>query len=219
MQRNMLKILCLIIILITMTGCSATYEIHISKENTINETIYVYENNKIVDSLSKTKEDEIFNKLLDFERGYEHYKRETYTTEDVSGYKYTYNFNYEEYDAMSQLRKCYDTLTLNTTNELSIKTGKNFICGSYYPEATSLELVITSDYHIKSSNADKIDNNKHIWTINKNNYTNKPIIISFDTNILVEEENNDSKTKIIITFIIFIILIIFVLKNRKKYKI
>lgn len=220
MQRNMLKILSLLLILTILTGCSATYEIHVTKDNTINETIFVYEDNKIVDGLSEKKENEIFNKLLDFERGYEHYKRETHTTEDFSGYKYTYNFNYEEYDAMSQLRKCYETLTLNTTNELSITTSKKFICGTYYPEATSLELIITSDYYIKSSNADKIEGNKHIWNINKNNYTNKPISIKFDTNKIIEEEKEDVNTiKIIIIFIIFFTLIIFVIKNRKKYKI
>ena len=220
MQRNMLKFLTLIIILITITGCSATYEINITKEKKIDETIFVYEDNKIVDTLTEKKENEIFNSLLDFERGYEHYKRETHTTEKYSGYKYTYSFNFEEYDAMSQLRKCYETLTFNSENELSISTSKEFICGNYYPNANSMELIITSDYYIKSSNADKIDNNKHIWIINKNNYKNKPISIKFDTTKINEEEiEKTNTTKIIITFLIFLFLIIFVIKNRKKFKI
>ena len=165
------------------------------------------------------KIDEIFNRLLDFERGYDHYTRETYTTEQFSGYQYSYNFNYEEYDAMSQLRKCYDTLTLNTLNELTLQTSKEFLCGDYYKEAQSMEITITSDYFISSSNADKTEGNKHTWIINKTNYKNKPISIKFDTNTIIEEEKESQIPKIIITFIIFITLIIFVIKNRKKYKI
>ena len=63
MQRNMLKILSLLLILTILTGCSATYETHVTKDNTINETIFVYEDNKIVDGLSEKKENEIFTKL------------------------------------------------------------------------------------------------------------------------------------------------------------
>lgn len=220
MQRFMLKLLSLIIILFTITGCSATYEINFTKDKTIKDTIFVYEDSNIVEGLSETKENEIFNQFLDFERGYEHYKRKTHTTEKYSGYKYTYDFNYEEYDAMSQLRKCYETLTLNTENELSLTTSKEFICGNYYPNASSMEIIITSDYYIKSSNADRIEDNKHIWTINKNNYKNKPISIKFDTTKITEEDEEKTNTiKIIIVFALFITLIIFVLKNRKKYKI
>lgn len=214
MQRNMLKSIILIIITFLLTGCYGKYEIHFTKDNTIQDTIYVYEETKVVDSISDKDEEEIFDELLEFERGHDFYKRETYTTEKYSGYKYTYNFNYEEYDAMSQIRKCYEKIELKTENELSLTTSKEFLCGNYYPNASAMEIIITSDYSIKSSNADQINGNQHIWTINKSNYKNKPISITFDTSKIIEEENEETNIiKIIVVFAIFIALIIFVLKN------
>jgi hypothetical protein len=111
------KIVLLLPLLLLITGCGSTYEIEFTQDDTIKDTISIFEDNDKVERFTKKDEEDFLNKLLDFERGYEHYKRELYTTEDITGYKYTYDFTYEEYDAMSQFRKCYEDLTLKVTDD------------------------------------------------------------------------------------------------------
>lgn len=219
MSSTMLKrILLLIPVTLLITGCGSTYEIEFTQDNKIKDTISIFEENDKVKKLTKEDEDKLLNTLLDFERGYEHYKRELYTTEEITGYKYTYDFTYEEYDAMSQLRKCYEGLTLNVTeNTIELKTEGEFLCATYYKEMPSMEITIKSDYKIVDSNAQMQDGNKATWKINKTNYKKNNIEITFDKNNINEEEK-ELPIKNIIIIILFLIAVIYILKNRKKYK-
>lgn len=219
MSSTMLKrILLLIPVTLLITGCGSTYEIEFTQDNKIKDTISIFEENDKVKKLTKEDEDKLLNTLLDFERGYEHYKRELYTTEEITGYKYTYDFTYEEYDAMSQLRKCYEGLTLNVTeNTIELKTEGEFLCATYYKEMPSMEITIKSDYKIVDSNAQMQDGNKATWKINKTNYKKNNIEITFDKNNITEEEK-ELPIKNIIIIILFLIAVIYILKNRKKYK-
>lgn len=220
MSSTMLKkIVLLLPLLLLITGCGSTYEIEFTQNNTIKDTISIFEDNDKVERFSKKDEEDFLNKLLDFERGYEHYKRELYTTEDITGYKYTYDFTYEEYDAMSQLRKCYEDLTLNVTDDkIELKTKGEFLCATYHNEMPYMEITIKSDYKIEDSNANTQDSNTATWKITKNNYKNTPIEITFDKNDLIEEEEKEFPIKNIIIIALFIIALIYILKNRKKYK-
>lgn len=220
MSSTMLKkIVLLLPLLLLITGCGSTYEIEFTQNNTIKDTISIFEDSDKVERFSKKDEEDFLNKLLDFERGYEHYKRELYTTEDITGYKYTYDFTYEEYDAMSQLRKCYEDLTLNVTDDkIELKTKGEFLCATYHNEMPYMEITIKSDYKIEDSNANTQDSNTATWKITKNNYKNTPIEITFDKNDLIEEEEKEFPIKNIIIIALFIIALIYILKNRKKYK-
>ena len=219
MSSTMLKKIILLLPLIALlTGCGSTYEIEFTQEDTIKDTISIFEDNNIVKNFTKEDEDKLLNELLDFERGYEHYKRELYTTEKVTGYKYTYDFTYEEYDAMSQLRKCYEDLTLNVTdNKIELKTQGEFVCATYYKKMPNIEITIKSDYKIENSNANIQDGNTATWKITKNNYKNSPIEITLDKNNTIEEEKS-FPIKNIIIIILFLIAVVYILKNRKKYK-
>ena len=220
MSSTMLKkIVLLLPLLLLITGCGSTYEIEFTQDDTIKDTISIFEDNDKVERFTKKDEDDFLNKLLDFERGYEHYKRELYTTEDITGYKYTYDFTYEEYDAMSQLRKCYEDLTLKVTDDkIELKTKGEFLCATYHKEMPYMEITIKSDYKIEGSNANTQDSNTATWKITKNNYKNTPIEITLDKTDIIEEEEKDFPIKNIIIIVLFLIAVIYILKNRKKYK-
>lgn len=222
MSSTMLKkIVLLLPLLLLITGCGSTYEIEFTQDDTIKDTISIFEDNDKVERFTKKDEDDFLNKLLDFERGYEHYKRELYTTEDITGYKYTYDFTYEEYDAMSQLRKCYEDLTLKVTDDkIELKTKGEFLCATYHKEMPYMEITIKSDYKIEDSNANTQDSNTATWKITKNNYKNTPIEITLDKTDINEEEEKEKEFPIknIIIIVLFLIALIYILKNRKKYK-
>ena len=218
MSSKMLKRLFLIAILFIITGCGSKYEIEFTNNNTIKDTISIFEDNNIVKNTTTKKEEEITDQILEFERGYEHYKRELYATEEVTGYKYTYEFKYEEYDALSQLRKCYEDLTLNVTDEeIVLETKGEFLCANYYKEMPYIDINIKSDYEIKSTNGKTNDDNSASWKINKSNYKNSPIKITFDKTEIIEDEEKEFPIKNIIIILLFIIALIFIIKNRKKF--
>lgn len=215
----MKKIIILIAFLL-LTGCQATYNIEFNKDK-IKDDIKIYVPSKIVNSANNDKINETETKLADWQRGHEFYKRELYTTDEYTGYNYTYEFNYKEYDAMSEIRKCYDDFNLtNDNNQITLKTSNEFLCATYYQDVTSIEINIsTEDYTIINSNADIKNNNKHTWKINKSNYSNKPIEIKILKKGSQKKDNKKLPIKEIITTIVFIISLIILIKLRKVVKI
>ena len=215
---NMKKIILLLLMLI-LCSCEAKYKI-IIEDNKIYDEIYIVEKSNIVNNASQEQMDSFEDELLDWENAYDYYKRELFTENDLTGYKYTNDFTFEEYDAMSQLCKCYDDFKVeNTNNKLKITTSNDFLCGTYYDNVDNMEITITSKYKVLNSNADKQDDDKYTWIINASNYKNKPINIEIDLN-----EENDTKEKKdinitkILVIIIFILLIIINIVIKKKSK-
>ena len=186
----MKKILIILVVLL-LTGCSANYNINFT-EKSIEESIEIYENSAIVNKYKDKEVNEANTVILDWEEGYDYYKRELYTTEDITGYRYTYNFAYDEYDAMAQLRKCYENFNFKYDNKITLETSPYFLCADYYPKTKEIVINITSEYEITSSNADKVSNNTHTWIINENNYKKKPIKITIDKN---KKSTNSEKKK------------------------
>ena len=211
----MKKIITIILLVLFLTGCSAKYDIYFD-EDKINDTIEIYENSSIINTASDEKTNEINSLLLDWENGYDHYKRELYSTDVITGYRYTYDFDYIEYDSMSHFRKCYDDIELTYDKNIVLKTTDEFLCGTYYPNTKEIVINITSEYEITSSNADKKNNNTHTWIINKSNYKNKPIELTINKDKDYKEpKENKLGFKQIFVIIIFITLIV-ILRIRKR---
>ena len=215
----MKKILLLLITTILLTGCTATYEIDITKDK-INDIILIETDSKNVNNANVATTNTFKTKLGEWENGHDFYKRELVTTAEKTGYQYTYSFNYEEYDAMSQIRKCYEEFNLNYDKNITLSTSKEFLCKNYYPQIKTYTIKITSEYDITSSNADSIKDNIHTWNINANNYKNKPIELRINKNKLyIKEEKKDySFIKNILFIIFFIILVIIFIKRRKDIR-
>ena len=209
----------LIISLFILTGCSAKYNINFTDSHII-DNIEIYENSSIVNNANKEKEDEVNQLILDWENGFDFYKRELYATDTITGYRYTYEFTYEEYDAMSELRRCYEEFELINNNDyITLTTSDEFLCGTYYPNSNEITINITSQYEIESSNADKNDNNTHSWIINKNNYKDHSINLKINKTEKHKEENkpklNIKQISVIILFI-FLIIVLIIRKRRNK---
>ena len=212
----MKKILTLLITTILLTGCHATYDINMTKD-TINDTITIMTKSNNVNNASDATTDKFQLKLGEWENGHDFYKREIITTAEKTGYQYTYSFKYNEYDAMSQIRKCYDKFELNYENEITLSTSNEFLCKTYYPEVKTYIINITSEYEITDSNADYINNNTHTWKVNANNYKNKPINIKINKEKKYKKEttNNNDFIKRILFIIFFIALVVILIKRRK----
>ena len=95
-----------------------------------------------------------------------------------------------------------------------------------------INIKITTNHYVESNNADKVDGNTYIWTINRENYQDKLINITYDTSKEIEDTNvNSTGSKllnwivdnlaivggiiIVLTFLV-VIIIIDGKKNLKK---
>lgn len=207
----MKKIIMLLITVILLTGCEATYDIHI-QEDKITDNIKIFTDSTTVQRANEKDTTKYYDKILDWENGYDFYERELFTTDTKTGYHYNYDFNIDEYDAMSQLRKCYDDLNLTVDSYITIKTTNEFLCSTYYPDVNKIKISITSDYRITTSNADEKNGNTHSWLITRKNYKNKPIEIKINKNIPEENKKQEKESifdlKTILIIIIFILLVI-----------
>ena len=215
----MKKIISLILAILLLTGCSAKYDITFTDDK-IKDEIRVYTDSDTVNNATQSTINSFSNKILEWERGHDHYTREVYTDNGMTGYLYKYDFNYDEYDAMSQIRKCYEDFELTyNDSEIILKTSNKFLCQNYYKDVTDLTITINTDKVITSSNADEINGNTHTWKINKTNYNNKPLEIKINRQEIYKpkKENPLNLTQILI-FILFILLIIVYIINRKSIK-
>ena len=215
----MKKIISLILAILLLTGCSAKYDITFTDDK-IKDEIRVYTDSDTVNNATQSTINSFSNKILEWERGHDHYTREVYTDNGMTGYLYKYDFNYDEYDAMSQIRKCYEDFELTyNDSEIILKTSNKFLCQNYYKDVTDLTITINTDKVITSSNADEINGNTHIWKINKTNYNNKPLEIRINRQETYKPkvENPLNLTQILI-IILFILLIIVYIINRKSIK-
>ena len=215
----MKKKILLLIIPIILTGCSAKYDINFD-ENKIHDNIEIYEDSKKINTATEEQENQINDLLLDWENGYDFYKRELYTTDKITGYRYTFDFNYDEYDAMSQLRRCYEEFEFNyETNKIRLITSDEFLCGTYYPDTKEIEINITSKYEITSANADKHENNTYTWIVNKNNYKDHSINLIIDkTKEYKEPKEKILSTKQILVLILFVVLVIILIIRKRRNK-
>ena len=110
-------------------------------------------------------------------------------------------------------------------NILTIDSGLNFYLDDNVDEVA---INITTDHKVTEANADKYENNTYTWIINKQNYSNKNIIMSIDFNeetLPTEEKNNIKFSTVLlivilpIIFIISLILLIMYNKNKKDNQI
>ncbi len=216
----MKKNIFLIIITLLLTGCSARYDIYFSDKN-IHDNIEIYEDSTIINNSTEKMNDELNTLFLDWENGHDYYERELYATDKITGYRYKYDFTYDEYDAMSHLRKCYEDFEFTYDNsKVKLVTSDEFLCGTYYPNAKEMVISIESKYEISSSNADEKEGNTHTWIINKENYKEHPIIFEINKNTEAKDLNKRHRITIkeILIFLLFISLIIILIKRKRRDK-
>lgn len=210
-----MKKILLILLILLLTGCKATYNISFDEKN-INESIKIYTNNSNIENANQKTIDKVSDELYNFEYDYEYYNKEKYQEGNNTGYNYTYSFDYDTYNLYTELKKCYDDFNYSNGDYTTLKTSNEFTCFNYYPEIEEITINITSKYEITEANADQKDGNTYTWIINQKNYKNKPINIRI--NKKKEYKENKVNNKLIITFSIFIILILILLFMKKKTK-
>ena len=228
----MRRIIIILLFMITLSGCSVNYEIDyfddVYKENCDvvfysnelidNENYFDYLNNNYKDFLFITSFNSDPGDLTNDEilKNYEVYN--TKINDNGIVFNYLYNKNNKINDS-SLIHYLFENVNIDENN-INIREINNI-----FDNYTNLEEIIISlktDKYITGGNFDKEENDRYYWIINKDNYKNKTIEVSFSDKYLdkVLYKTNTNSNKIIdiviLLLMIVVLLGILVIYNRVK---
>lgn len=202
-----MKKLYLIILLLLITGCTANIEIEFSRDE-VKETLL------ITGTKEYLKDKDLTSEFANFEKGFENYSKNLiYTSNSAISKEYTYTNDYDNYELMTFLTKCYDNVSVVRRQEIVVSTTEEFKCFDMYPDLEEVKIRIKSMYKAKNNNSDKREGKYYVWVINKDNYMDKPINITFSNEY--DKVSASSYTIYIILGIAVVILFIVLKKIRK----
>lgn len=217
-----LKVTAFLILIFTLTGCSAQYNLTIDDKNIDENTILQF-------SKSQYTSDEITSyvseKISITQEPQETEKYESTKTEDDNNYYINYNhlFSTDNFIKSYFVTKCYKNVELKKSfNTMTLSTGNLFSC-IYIDDMNipleSVQINITTKLKVNQSNADKVSGNTYTWNINKNNYTNKSINMIMETpkdNTALIKSTKETIWIYAIFIIPVIIVIVYLLWKKKK---
>lgn len=216
------KLIVLMIILLTLTGCSFEYNIKIDT-NTINEENIIYIPNTNKYNIKQEVENLVSN-YTGPTNSLGMYEQSVTEKNNNFGmlYKKEYNKLYDYNNSLS-FSICYDNYKLLKEKEkIVISTSKKFNCFNKYNELDDVTINIESKLEVESSNADEVNDNIYTWHINRNNADNKPIniVLKPNTEKIEKKKQFGVFLLVILAFILFGIIVLLIrLKGKRKNKI
>lgn len=217
----------LLLMIIFVTGCEAEYNIEISNNIILKETIIVTEDNK--ETFNK-KNSLLYNRTPNeyletnlkwptpvYTSGevnpYEPVKLENtyyYTKTDISNYKqlglsYSFNHIQNRYAETDIINKCYDIKYSKNNNIISLETTSAFKCFDEYKLLEKVTINLNTTCKVNIDNSDKKENNKYTWYITKENYNKQ---IKFEVECENSSKNDVNQNTVLIIFVAGYIILI-----------
>ncbi len=211
----MKKIIMLIIFMIVLTGCEATYNLNI--EATFNENVEVFvasneKDNKL--DWSNMTYKEMFNSdennytrayyndsnydayVEGKQEGVEYYTNTIINDSKRYGTNYSYNFTRDNFINSTAINTCYKEVTIKKNDNIFVlETEKEASCLNGLNALDKLTINISTDYKVLSSNSDSKDGNTYTWVVTNENYQNKPIKFMYTIDNTNMEYTDEDKEK------------------------
>lgn len=177
-----MKKILLLLMLILVTGCSATYDLYIG--NNLTDDISILEDKERLKTIKEynMEDDTIFNtdnlsyNIYSLESGFD-YKRQEISNDTTSGYRYSYSYDMKNMNKKSMVYDCYDNISISKKSKILIETSDEFKCFDKYNLLDDVTINIHYDGDLYDTNADRYGGGIYTWNINKDNYKNKKIYL------------------------------------------
>lgn len=221
MKRN---ILLLLIILLTLVGCNAKYEVEIKDDDVIEKKSLIIDKTSVLDDNIYYTFDKMASKYFlstDFLLGGE---IKEYYDEDKAIYQKTNTFKLTEFNNSEVFNYCYDAHNVIIEDDyILISTSNVFKCFDIYDELDNVDIVLKTNHKSIENNADEVDGYIYKWHVTKDNYQNKNIYIKLYQDKYVFNYENEFVKKVLVIggviLFITIIILIFVIKKKRASKI
>ena len=213
-----IKIVVVFVVLLLLTGCTINYDLTIN-ENSIDEKISGSVNKSEYQLNDEDTSPNLFYTLINSDVpalvvGDDLYKKYISELEDKLNYNYSYTYN-NNFDKSRIINSCFENHIISETDKYYyIELSGKFYC--LYSDKININ--VTSNYEVIDNNADKINGNKYVWTIDNSNDVDILLTISKE-----EKYEEPVKAKMFSTFqivglIVFALLTIitYILYKRKN---
>ena len=205
-----------------ITGCDVIYNLQIDKKDYIEdiETISYYAdyagfNQIVLGDRLESIDLNILNKPLLYNNmvsDNSYYKTKKKDDGVIFGLYLNGKFKNNNNNSRAVSVACNEYKIFKKNNIYNL-VARDFVLFDRYPDLNSITVKVTSAYNILDNNADSVKKNVYIWNINRDNYKNKTISLSYREKIIFDP---------MITFdislcIICIICLILYLFARNKY--
>ena len=212
----MKKIILLIIVLLTLTGCKAEYNLVYENDIFKEKLVLTSLKNDIVDDVNVNYNRNYFvNYKLqlgdmsesDYISKYGGiYNKNIIDENNNYGMKLSYDFNNkEEYLNSSIVFNLFEKFYISS-NLFEATNIKNIF--DNYTNLEEIKVIYNTDKNIISRNDDEKIDGKYYWYINKDNYKNKEILIRYDENKDVLVDNDGYFTGNIIKYVLMFLAIV-----------
>lgn len=200
-----MKKIFILVCLLLLTGCNATYEITI-KDNKIKEKLTLVE-------LDQSKFDfendtgwtlrQLFESQLEVSN--DEFSKEDYTVKDLSNNnKLGLEYNSKSSENLINspaINQCYTSPIMRKDDKvIKFSSGSSFTCFDYYDNLEQVTIVLKTNHKVLSSNAHKVEDDKYTWIITKDG----------EKNIEFSYEMMDIKESNLLTIVLVIVLILIV---------
>lgn len=241
------KIVLLGAIIFLLSGCTVDYNLTI-EGNSFKEDITVYTTNvSSLDEIQPSYYNRTYRTLFDtirqmpigiyYDADEPLYNRTLIDEENRYGANFTNDFTFADLARSNAINKCYnpsDIILTADSDIYTLRTVSSCQLFEYEEIFKELNIKITVNNYVLSNNADSVDGNTYTWTINRDNYNNKTINISYDTTrepvitSTTEETNSNSIISWIIDnipivagglLVIITIICVIIIDSRNKKKI
>ncbi|HOP65463.1 MAG TPA: membrane lipoprotein lipid attachment site-containing protein [Bacilli bacterium] len=233
----MKKIVALIVMVLLLSGCNATYNLEIYNDS-YKEELTVKSLGADTTGLSEwnipvNADEENLDVLLTTAKvtGVTYYDKSSEFTNGYYKYTYYHEFAMEDYYKSYFAVSSYDFFAVFTddTDEsgkkdlITITTSLENLPFAEYEDLEKITVNIKTNHRVYSSNADSHQNYTYTWNIDRNNYEKKSVQIRIYKDKYVLNYNNEVTKKLYIFLIILGVLLlamgIVALRMRKANKI
>lgn len=218
------KILLFILCLFLTTGCDIEYDLNInnnSYDETITMSFLKSQNNYSDISIYAENKTPITNNPDDNN----YYESKIEDNENYYDLIYHYKHDLDSFRQSYFLSNCYPDFDIEDNDkQIVLSSGNTFMCfqGDDGLKADSVKVNIVTELKVLDNNADIVNGNTYTWTINENNYQNKPIEMLLEKSLEIEDIIPRSEASnlsfIVVAVIIFVALIVIVFVRHKAKK-
>lgn len=214
----MKKIIILIILMISLTGCEAVYNLDISNNTFTEELILtttdkstkIQKNINVALKSNIPVNDEYYKPEVNFKQNnLKYYEITKIDTNNEIGVRYQTELTKDEYSSSTIVKEHAPSFKINEVgNIISLNLGNKRSIFENYPDLDKLTINITINNKVSKNNADSINGNTYTWNLTKDNYKTKEIYINYNKKQQTEETTNKPKINLNIIFIIIGTLLI-----------
>ncbi len=182
------RFLLLFVLIILCSGCSVKYELDIDKNLNFYEDIAIKSDNS--NDTAKIKE---FNQYIPVSVDIDDFSAYEKKASDIDYYDMKKNdssivfhniFDRDTFVNSTIVNNAYEYISVaEMKDKIVVSTSMDFLLYRTYDNLDDVQVIITSKYKLINTNADKVDKDKYIWNITRDNAVGKNIYLTLDKTV------------------------------------